>query len=140
MIEAGQQGALVTLVERKTGLTRTKQRGRRRHQSHLPHAGAAEGSGEEHHLRQWQGIRQPRDERPAVKADCYIADAYSWWQRGSNENTNGLIRQYFPKKTSFTTVKPRQIADVVRKRNNRLRKRLGFKSLNLVFEQARSLN
>ena len=50
-----------------------------------------------------------------LKADCYFADPYSSWQRGSNENTNGLIGKYFPKKTDFTTLSDKEIAEVERK-------------------------
>jgi IS30 family transposase len=75
-----------------------------------------------------------------LKADCYFADPYSSWQRGSNENTNGLIRQYFPKKTDFTTLSDKEIAEVERKLNNRPRKRLGFKSPNQVFNEGNLLN
>ncbi len=50
--------------------------------------------------------------------------------RGTNENTNGLIRQYFPKGTRFEDVTDEQIQDVEDKLNSRPRKRLGFKSPN----------
>ena len=50
-----------------------------------------------------------------------------------NENTNGLIRQYFPKKHDFTTITQRQIDKVMDKLNNRPRKSLGIKTPNQVF-------
>lgn len=75
-----------------------------------------------------------------LKADCYFADPYSSWQRGSNENLNGLVRQYFPKKsTDFTQVTDAEIAEVERKLNNRPRKRLGWKTPAQVFS-GKSLN
>ena len=39
-----------------------------------------------------------------LKVPVYFADAYSSWQRGSNENANGLLREYFPKKTDLATI------------------------------------
>lgn len=77
----------------------------------------------------------------ALKADCYFADPYSSWQRGTNENTNGLIRQYYPKKKSdFTKVSDKEIAELERKLNNRPRKRLGFKTPAQMFNEGRSLH
>lgn len=58
----------------------------------------------------------------------YFADPYSSWQRGCNENLNGLIRQYFPKKTNFDTVSKNEIKRVENQLNKRPRKRFGFKS------------
>ena len=53
---------------------------------------------------------------------------YSSYERGTNENTNGLIRYYFPKKTDFTTISDEEIAFVERELNERPRKRLGWKT------------
>jgi IS30 family transposase len=60
--------------------------------------------------------------------DFYFADPYSSWQRGSNENLNGLVRQYFPKKTNFEDVSWHQVKKVQDQLNNRPRKRYDFKS------------
>lgn len=63
----------------------------------------------------------------------YFADPYSPWQRGTNENTNGLLRQYFPKETSFDDVSDAQLADAVAKINLRPRKCLNWLSPFEVF-------
>jgi len=69
----------------------------------------------------------------ALDAKFYFAHPYASWERGLNENTNGLIRQYFPKKYDFTTITERQVEHVMDKLNNRPRKTLGFKTPNEVF-------
>lgn len=56
----------------------------------------------------------------------YFAKPYHSWERGLNENTNGLLRQYFPKKTSFDSITPTELRTVVDKLNNRPRKSLGY--------------
>lgn len=63
-----------------------------------------------------------------INIDFYFARPYHSWERGANENTNGLIRQYFPKGSSFETVTNKDIDDVQLKLNNRPRKKLGFLS------------
>ena len=59
---------------------------------------------------------------------CFLAHAYHAWERGTNENTNGLIREYFPKKTDFTIIPEEELACVERELNSRPRKRLGWKT------------
>lgn len=59
---------------------------------------------------------------------CYYANPYHSWERGTNENTNGLIREYFPKKTDFTIIAETELQTVQDIINNRPRKRLGFKT------------
>jgi IS30 family transposase len=64
---------------------------------------------------------------------CFFAHAYHSWERGSNENTNGLIRRFFPKKTDFRTISNEEIRMVERLLNSRPRKRLGWKTPYQVF-------
>jgi IS30 family transposase len=66
-------------------------------------------------------------------ATVYFAYPYHFWERGSNENTNGLLRQYFPKDLDFNLITSEELASVVRRLNDRPRKRLGFKSPRQLF-------
>ncbi|MCW8889451.1 MAG: IS30 family transposase, partial [Sedimenticola sp.] len=66
-------------------------------------------------------------------ADIYFAHPYASWERGINENTNGLIRQYFPKGTDFSQVTDEQIRHVMDRLNNRPRKTRGGRSPNELF-------
>lgn len=78
------------------------------------------------------GYRELEEE---LGINCYFANAYHPWERGSNENANGLIRRFFPKKTDFSTVTDAEIRKVEHLLNNRPRKRLGFKTPYEVFYQ-----
>lgn len=71
----------------------------------------------------------------ALKIDYYFARPYHSWERGANENTNGLIRQYFPKKSSFVNITTQQIQEVEDKLNNRPRKRFGYETPNYIYLQ-----
>ena len=62
----------------------------------------------------------------ATSMDIYFCDPHSPWQRASNENTNGLLRQYFPKGTDLSIHGPGILERVAIEMNNRPRKRLGF--------------
>lgn len=61
-----------------------------------------------------------------LDADIYFAHPYHSWERGLNENTNGLIRQYFPKKTDFREIPEKRVAEIERVLNNRPRKKLYY--------------
>ena len=68
-----------------------------------------------------------------LDADFFFAHPYSSWERGLNENTNGLIRQYFPKRSSFKNVTEDRLKQVMSNINNRPRKTLGYRTPKEVF-------
>lgn len=70
----------------------------------------------------------------ALGVDFYFAHPYSSWERGTNENTNGLIRQYLPKGTEFGPVDNKKCQFIMDRLNNRPRKCLGFRTPKEVFE------
>ena len=72
----------------------------------------------------------------ALNSITYFADPFASWQRGSNENFNGLLRQYIPKKRPLSTVTDKELRMIQDRLNNRPRKRLGFKTPNEVFMQS----
>ena len=76
---------------------------------------------------------QHDDMAQALEAAFYFAHPYASWERGSNENANGLVRQYFPKDRDFSTITDEEIQIVMDKLNNRPRKCLGMKTPNQVF-------
>ena len=66
--------------------------------------------------------------------DIYFAHPYSPWERGTNENTNGLIRRYFPKKTDFNNITEQQLMQAQNRLNNRPRKVLKYKTPAYMLE------
>jgi IS30 family transposase len=64
----------------------------------------------------------------ATDVKVYFCDPQSPWQRGSNENTNGLLRQYFPEKTDLTDYSQSDLNKVALRLNQRPRETLGFQT------------
>ena len=97
--------------------------------------------------------RMPKDKRHSITYDngsefsgydiieqktgmtAYFAFPYHSWERGTNENTNGLLRQFYPKKSRFDTVTQEQLDKVVRLINHRPRKRLNYLTPYEVFKK-----
>lgn len=75
----------------------------------------------------------------ALQARIYFAHPYSSWERGLNENTNGLVRQYFPKKYDFGRITEKDLQQVEDLLNNRPRKTLGYRTPNEVFFKQQSV-
>ena len=76
-----------------------------------------------------------RDGKDGLNMQTYHADPYSSWQRGTNENGNGLIRKYFPKGTDFSKITDEDLEDVIWELNNRPRKVLQYKTAQEVFNE-----
>ena len=66
-------------------------------------------------------------------ADYYFAHPYASWERGTNENMNGLLRQYFPKQRDLRTVTEKEIQGAMERLNNRPRKCLSYRTPNELF-------
>jgi len=74
-----------------------------------------------------------------TEMDIYFANAYHSWERGTNENTNGLLRQFFPKKTMFAKLTQKAVDEAVMLINHRPRKRLGYLTPYEVFVEGKSI-
>ena len=81
-----------------------------------------------------------KDIADAIECETYFAKPYHSWERGQNENANGLLRQYFPKKRELTDVTMRQVVGAVDRLNSRPRKSLKFKTPYEVFEKLTGLD
>lgn len=82
------------------------------------------------------GIEMARHENITQKTGMkiYFAHPYSSWERGTNENTNGLIRRYLPKGTDFNLIDKKTLLQIQEKLNNRPRKIIGFKTPKEIME------
>jgi len=128
----GSRHCIVTIVERKSGYTligklasRTKEQTTartieliRKHRLHFKTITADNGT-------EFHGYA---DIEAATDVLFYFANPHHSWERGTNENTNGLIRQYLPKRTSMAKVTQADCDAIAAKLNSRPRKRLGYKT------------
>ncbi len=137
VISKDHKGVLVTLVERKSGFALIKL---------LPNKSAQAVSAAMIELLEPfkqmvssitcdNGTEFAKHEAVDASLGCttYFADPYCSWQRGTNENTNGLIRQYIPKARCFDNVTDEEVQMIQDKLNYRPRKRLEFKTPDYVF-------
>jgi IS30 family transposase len=129
--------ATVTVVERKSGLVRIGKLPRvgaqetlertayiLRNEPHPIHTITAD-NGTEFHM--YKALEQRLD------TTVYFATPHHAWERGTNENTNGLLRQYLPKGTDLTALTQRQCSALASKLNDRPRRRLAFRTPNEVY-------
>ena len=140
IIGKGHQGAIVTLVERKSKLTLMKE---------VPFKSADCVTAAVIELLKpykhrvlsvtfdnGKEFARHKEIAKRLKTSIYFAHPYHSWERGLNENTNGLIRQYFPKSISLKNICHHKVIDVTHRLNNRPRKSLGFKTPFEVFRMA----
>lgn len=139
VVGAGQSGAIVTMVERKCGYLLTAKscdrQARRvagkieKRLGELPatlRRSTTLDNGKEFADHAWLTKR--------LGMKIYFAKPYCSWQRGTNENTNGLLRQFIPKGTDFRQVSWQELARYTQLLNDRPRKRLGYRTPAEVFE------
>ena len=137
VIGAEHKGVLVTLAERKSRYTLVK----RVHSKHAQPVGDAVIELLRPHRKHCHTLTFDNGKEFAqhafmakcLQAKVYFAHPYCSWERGLNENTNGLLRQYFPKGTDFTQVSDDEVNDAVYKLNHRPRKCLQYKTPHEVF-------
>ena len=129
--------AIVSLTERKSGLAliyKVDRRTKENTEDAIKRL-LSSISGQVHTITSDNGKEFANHEKIAkrFKCDFYFAHPYSSWERGTNENTNGLIRQYFPKDRDFRTITDKELIHAMQRINNRPRKRLEYKTPNQVF-------
>ena len=141
IVGEGHRGAIVTLVERKSKWMRMMKI--ERNTATLAARAIIQllrpYSNRVHTITFDNGREFSEHERiaSALNCDCYFAKPYHSWERGLNENTNGLIRQYIPKKSDFRLIHQDLIAIIEERLNNRPRKTLGYKTPNDVIGAGR---
>jgi len=130
-------GALLTLVDRKSRWTRitrllSKQAD---HVADTLIAALDDQKKRVHTLTMDNGNEFAQHEKigKALRADIYFAHPYCAWERGLNENTNGLLRQYFPKGTNFKALSEAKIRQIEKRLNDRPRKGLEFQTPKEIF-------
>lgn len=141
VIGRGRQAALVSLVERKSKLTLLGRVARHTAEEVAQTAIAllAPVAERVHTITADNGREFVQHEAVAsrLSARFYFAHPYAAWERGLNENTNGLVRQYFPKGLAFAAITAAAVRHAQERLNNRPRKTLGFRTPNEVFFKER---
>lgn len=143
VIGKNHQGALVTINDRKTGLLKIKKVTTKEAEIVAQSAIEAMKPYKEilHTITSDNGKEFALHEKISQELGIsfYFAKPYHSWERGANENLNGLIRQYFPKKTDFNSISDEQVKWVENKLNNRPRKRFDFLTPIQVFNQTQKV-
>lgn len=135
IIGKGHHQAIVTIVDRKSKLLRMKKVNQKTG-TLVRQAICNELKGLTVHTLTSDNGREFSEHQLIAKtlnAGFYFCHPYSSWERGLNENTNGLIRQFFPKQMKFAIITERRVKEVEDKLNNRPRKSLGYLTPNEVY-------
>jgi len=142
VIGKGHRGALVTLVERATSFTLSTRINDKSAKTVTAATLALLEPFKEvvHTITADNGKEFAYHEQitEALGSTVYFADPYSSWQRGLNENTNGLLRQYWPKNTDFKKVSAKEVSAVIIELNARPRKKLSYKTPATVMAEHRA--
>jgi len=136
-LKSNQQYFLITLVERKSRYTEIVLNYGKSGNSVAEAIIETLRNHHVHTLTSDNGSEFARHDRvsESLSVDFYFCNPFCSWQRGTNENTNGLIRQFFPKGTDFGKVTKEEVAYVQELLNNRPRKCLGYKTpAQIMFE------
>ena len=140
---AGDKDCVLTLVERKTGLVRIgKLRDRRAASLSRRAVSLMRGHGARFATVTADNGTEFHDYKRVERltgAQFYFARPYHSWERGSNENANGLLRRYLPKGMSMAGLSQQQCNAIARKLHTRPRKRLGFKTPLECFNESWSV-
>ena len=140
VIGRNHKGALLTLVERKSLFTHIAAMPNRKSSSTISHCIQQLRSAGARSVTFDNGKEFAEHERlNEFGIDTYFADPYHSWQRGKNENTNGLIRQYLPKWAKLDKVTQAEAEWIARRLNNRPRKSLGWQTPSEVFAGVNNL-
>jgi IS30 family transposase len=138
VVSAGHNGGLLTLVERKSKLTKIsklrRSTARATQRATVRRLKPIDNFVHTITFDNGKEFAAHQDIAHALKARIFFATPYHAWERGLNENTNGLIRDFFPKGTDFSTISNAEVAKVERLLNARPRKSLGFRSPQEVFD------
>jgi IS30 family transposase len=135
MIGVGQKSAIGTIVDRKTRFLIIVKINNRKSKT-VTHEFAMQLNKQPEYLRKTMtydnGIEMANHKWLSQNTgmDIYFAHPYSSWERGTNENTNGLIRRFLPKGTDFNNISSERLKQIENNLNNRPRKVLGFKTPN----------
>ena len=140
MIGVGQKSAIGTIVERKTRLVFIVKLDNRKSATVTQQFANILNSLPKYLLKSMtydNGMEMANHKWLSEKTgmNIYFANPYSSWERGTNENTNGLIRRFFPKGTDFNNITNEQLKQVENILNNRPRKVLGYKTPNECMKQ-----
>ena len=140
MIGAGHKQAIVSLVERKSGLAIlakvSNKTAERVSQAIITRLIPLRDRVETIAFDNGKEFAHHRVTDQALGSKACFADPFASWQRGSNENLNGLVRQYIPKKRPLSSVSEKELKMIEHRLNHRPRKRLGFKTPYEVFYQS----